>query len=207
MYAARFCQVQRLPLLPGSAMGRATERPIPRQYIVRISQRFNSTIPSRGPSGDISKLLTSPSWSVRTLLPESSRSSNTSPSVSSKQLHHLFRLSALPPPKTPEEEAKIMQTLSSQLHFVQEIQSVDTTNIEPLRSIRDETPEAAKENEISMTTLQESFDKEEIRGWSRRIRRKKEISKVDTQGAEDWDVLGQASRKIGRYFVVEKTEK
>lgn len=96
----------------------------------------------------------------------------------------------------------MLQTLNSQLHFVTEIQNVDTTGIEPMRSIRDETREAEKENEINLEDLKEAFAKEEIVGRSRRLRRRKD-SPVDTQGAEDWDVLGQASRKVGRYFVVE----
>ncbi len=203
MYGTRSYREQGVLLLRGVAMRRPTGRQELQQHRHLIYQQRNS---STTPTSDISDLLASPSWSVRSLLPEQSIS-HTSPSIESKQLYHLFRLSALPPPKTAEEESKIMRTLSSQLHFVQEIQLVDTTNVEPLRSIRDETPEAAKENEISINTLQESFNKEEIKGWSRRIRRKKESSKVDTKGAEGWDVLGQAARKIGRYFVVETTQK
>ena len=100
----------------------------------------------------------------------------------------------------------MLQTLSSQLHFVKTIQSVDTTGVEPLRSIRDETPEAAEENAITVEKLQSAFDKEEVKGWTRRIERKKGLEpSADTKAAEDWDVLGQASRKVGRFFVVETT--
>ncbi|KAI9681314.1 MAG: hypothetical protein M1817_002597 [Caeruleum heppii] len=149
----------------------------------------------------LDELLSTPSWSVRSLLP-SSETAIKAPEVTSKQLHHLLRLSALPPPSSPAEETKMLQTLQSQLHFVQDIQSVDTTSVDPLRSIRDETPEAEAENEITMEKLKGAFDKEEVRGPSKRIRRKKGLT-VDTKGAEDWDVLGLASRKVGRYFVVE----
>ena len=98
----------------------------------------------------------------------------------------------------------MMQTLSSQLHFVKEIQSVDTTGVEPLRSIRDESAEAMLESELTVEKLQDAFNKEEVRGWSRRIERKKG-ERVDKSKSEDWDILGQASRKVGRYFMVETT--
>jgi len=146
-------------------------------------------------------VLSKPTWSVRSLLPSSSDAQET-PKVTPKQLHHLLRLSALPNPESKEEEEKMLHTLSSQLHFVKEIQSVDTTGIEPLRSIRDETLEAERANEINMEDLKEAFSKEEIVGRSGRLRRRKDLP-VDTKGAEDWDVLGQASKRVGRYFVVE----
>src|SRR6266516_5495727 len=68
---------------------------------------------------NVDKLLSKPSWSVRSLLPDSQTTS--SPEVTPKQLHHLLRLSALPQPSSSEEETKMLQTLSSQLHFVMEI--------------------------------------------------------------------------------------
>lgn len=95
-----------------------------------------------------------------------------------------------------------MSTLSAQLHFVREVQSVDTAGVEPLRSIRDETPEAYRESEITLETVRPSLEKEEIRGWNRRIRRKKDAI-VEANQAESWDALGHASRTVGRYFVVE----
>ena len=93
---------------------------------------------------DVEELLSKPTWSVSSLLPPKDPSPE-SPQISSKQLHHLLRLSALPPPKDEAEEAKMLSTLSSQLHFVKDIQSVDTTGVEPLRSLRDETAEGEKE--------------------------------------------------------------
>lgn len=94
------------------------------------------------------------------------------------------------------------ETLSSQLHFVKQIQRVHTTDVEPLRSIRDETGDAKFENQLTVDKLQAAFDKEEVRGWSKRIERKQDL-KIDTKDAEAWDVLGHASKKMGRYFVVE----
>ncbi len=58
-----------------------------------------------------------------------------------------------------------------------------------------------QENEITLDTLRAALDKEETVGWSRRIRRKKEFA-PETNEAENWDVLGHASRRMGRYFVV-----
>ena len=95
----------------------------------------------------------------------------------------------------------MIQTLESQLHFVQAVQSVDTTGVEPLRSIRDETEAAEKESEINLESVKDILDKEEIVGVARRIQRKAGAV-VNTQGAEDWDVLAQAPKKIGRYIVV-----
>jgi len=97
----------------------------------------------------------------------------------------------------------MLKTLSSQLHFVKEIQKVDTTGVEPLRSLRDESQQAQKENEINMGTLKTAFEQEESLGkYHKRIRRKHELS-VDTKGAEDWDVMGHAQKKAGKYFVVD----
>ncbi|KAI9820770.1 MAG: hypothetical protein M1827_005140 [Pycnora praestabilis] len=152
-------------------------------------------------SDEIDSILSKPTWSVRSLLPTSSQVSKEL-GVAPKQLHHLLRLSALPQPETLEEESNMLRTLDSQLHFVREIQNVDTAGIEPLQSIRDETQEAEKENEITVEQLKEAFAKEEVIGSRRRIKRRRDLP-VDTKGAEDWDVLGQASKKVGRYFVVD----
>lgn len=97
----------------------------------------------------------------------------------------------------------MIKTLESQLHFVRAIQSVDTTGVRPLQSIRDETAEAEKENEITVESLKDAFAKEEIvPGKTRRIRRRTDVQ-IDTKGVEDWDALAQAPKKIGRYFVVD----
>ena len=101
-----------------------------------------------------------------------------------------------------EEEDEMIKTLESQLHFVQAIQSVDTTGVEPLRSIRDETEEAEKENAVTLKSMEEELSKEEVVGHSRRIRRKKSAT-VETDQASNWDPLALASKKIGRYIVVE----
>lgn len=155
---------------------------------------------------DVEQLLSKPTWSVSSLLPTASNAS-AQPEVTSKQLHHLLRLSALPPPKDATEEASMVATLSSQLHFVKEIQKVDTTGVEPLRSLRDETKEGERSAELGMEALREALEMEEVRGtFHKRIRRRRrEIRSV--KGEDEWDVLGAAGKRMGRFFVVEGGKK
>jgi hypothetical protein len=152
---------------------------------------------------DIAAVLSKPSWSVRSLLPDPSVP--PAEEITPKQLHHLLRLSALPQPKSPEEEAEMLKTLHSQLHFVRDIQSVNTDGVEPLQSIRDETEEGIKEATIGLDGLKEAFLAEEIKGRNKRPRRIRDAP-VDTKDVEDWDVLGTASKKVetplGKYFIV-----
>ncbi|KAI9750701.1 MAG: translation elongation factor Tu [Chaenotheca gracillima] len=173
---------------------------------IRQTRRAVSSESSSNPN-EFEAALSTPSWSVRSLLPPSTEATDA-PSITSKQLHHLLRLSALPAPSSPEEEAKMLKTLKSQLHFVKDVQSVDTAGVEPLRSIRDETPEGIRGAEIGMEELRHVFEGEEVVGPSRRIRKKRGDSSTGAARIEeeDWDVLGHAERKVGKYFVVE-TEK
>jgi len=170
---------------------------------VNSSIRKYSSPPPRNDLMDVDALLSKSTWSVRSLLPDPDVS--TAEEITPAKLHHLLRLSALPLPKSPEEEAQMLKILHSQLHFVKDIQKVDTEGIEPLQSIRDETEEGIKAITIGMEELKEAFEKEDIKGRNRRPRRRRdEVS--DTKEAEDWDVLGAASEKVelagGKYFVV-----
>ena len=166
------------------------------------ANRRQSSIASNPPSSDNWRAaLEKPTWSVKSLA-EPHKNTETATKITQKQLHHLLRLSALQLPKDAGEEAQMIQTLESQLHFVQAIQTVDTTGIEPLQSIRDETEEAENENLITLETLRPDLEKEEVVGHSRRIRRKKDLP-VDTKGNEDWDPLARAPKTLGRYIVVE----
>ncbi|KAK5011439.1 hypothetical protein LTR28_002906 [Elasticomyces elasticus] len=123
--------------------------------------------------------------------------------VSPEQLHHLLRLSALPPPKDASEEARMLRTLRSQLHFVREIQAVDTTGVAPLRSLRDETAEGEQKNENSLAELKEALGGEDAVGkHHKRIRRRRDQDGQKT-AAETWHVLGSAEKLVGKYFVVE----
>ncbi|KAF2036293.1 hypothetical protein EK21DRAFT_52285 [Setomelanomma holmii] len=150
---------------------------------------------------ELEHLLAEPTWSVESLLPPKTRAPDA-PQITSQQLHHLLRLSALPPPASPEEEQKMLDTLAAQLHFVGKIQEVNTTGVEPLRAIRDETLAADEAQTITIATLADALKSEKVIGTHyKRIQR--DTTPVDATNVEDWDVLGSAERKAGKYFVVE----
>ncbi|KAJ4356164.1 uncharacterized protein N0V89_004194 [Didymosphaeria variabile] len=141
-----------------------------------------------------------PTWDVESLLPPEKQAPDA-PKITSQQLNHLLRLSALPLPKSQEEENKMLSTLSDQLHFVGKIQQVDTMGVKPLRAIRDETAAAEAEQTITLKTLKDALAKEKVIGKHyKRIQR--DTTPVDASNAERWDVLGSAERKQGKYFVV-----
>lgn len=174
----------------------------------RLYRRFYSTqedplatIPNSVKLRDLEELLAKPTWSVESLLPPKDRAPDA-PKISTEQLHHLLRLSALPLPKTSEAEKKMLDTLAAQLHFVGEIQQVDTTGVKPLRAIRDETLEAEEEQTIILDTLKDALAKEKVIGKHyKRIQRN--TDPVDAKDVEEWDVFGSAERTVGQYFVVE----
>jgi len=102
----------------------------------------------------------------------------------------------------------MLSTLKSQLLFVREIQSVDTTGVKPLSAIRDETPEGMAELTIGLDTLRDALAQEDVVGHCSRPRRRRARATeakgqaVEKIPEEDWDVLGTAAEKVGRYFVV-----
>jgi Asp-tRNA(Asn)/Glu-tRNA(Gln) amidotransferase C subunit len=109
-------------------------------------------------------------------------------------------------PRSDDEEREMLETLFSQLRFVQEVQSVDTTGVEPLQSLRDETTAGEQEAEIGLATLKEALAQEDVRGTHhRRIRRRPDLSAGEH--AESWDVLGAAKKRVGPYFVVKGGDK
>lgn len=93
----------------------------------------------------------------------------------------------------------MIDVLQSQLHFVRDIQAVDTANLAPLRSIRDETAEGLREVAVGIEQVSAALSEEAMIGHSRRPRRqrKSENAKID-----NWDILSTASRKAGKYFIV-----
>ncbi len=175
---------------------------IPPAPEIATSSNTSSPQTSKGIHPDeLEKLLAEPTWSVEFLLPPTTRAPDA-PEITSKQLHHLLRLSALPPPASAEEEQKMLETLTAQLHFVGKIQEVDTTGVTPLRAIRDETKAAEREQTITVRKVRGALNREKIVGFHyKRIRR--QPMQMSSKHAEDWDVLGSAERKSGRYFVVE----
>jgi hypothetical protein len=97
----------------------------------------------------------------------------------------------------------MLASLSSHLHFVNQIRKVDASHITPLQSLRDETASAVKEQEVRIDDLAEAFADEEVKGkYYRRIRRRQDGGE-EGESAGTWDVLGAARRKVGRYFVVD----
>ncbi|KAL8736426.1 MAG: hypothetical protein Q9166_000218 [cf. Caloplaca sp. 2 TL-2023] len=141
-----------------------------------------------------------PTWSLQdlfenhSLLPE--------PQVSEKELHHLLRLSALPLPKDLPEQHRMQKDLQSQLKFVKAIQKIEIPDlVKPLQSIRDETEEGMREQEITAESLKDEFAKEEVVGIRGRIRRREGVMAVESK-EEKWDPLVLAPRTVGRYVVV-----
>lgn len=101
----------------------------------------------------------------------------------------------------------MLRTLESQIHFVKEIQKVDTTGVEPLRAIRDESVEGIEEQTITLADLQEYLDAEEVVGRNGRIRRRPKDD-PEANEAEDWDPFAMSEGKNkGRYFFVRKEKK
>ena len=175
---------------------------------------------------DIKGLLSKPTWSVQSLLPDSSAKSQL-PTVTPKQLHHLLRLSALPQPRDKKEEDDMLQTLESQIHFVKEIQRVDTTGVTPLRSIRDETEIGKRQYTVDLKDLESTLGREQRVGMMQKIHRKKadeweypdgrevregkqgKASPGDPEygalAGDNWEgnALQAASKTQGDYFVVQ----
>ncbi|KAK1972139.1 hypothetical protein LY78DRAFT_462220 [Colletotrichum sublineola] len=174
--------------------------------LLRQARPFTSSSVRPPSSKSASALLSKPAWSVASLLPLGSKAdasvASTEEPISRAKLHHLLRLSALPLPESEAEESAMLRTLHSQLHFVRDVQSVDTTGVEPLRSLRDETGEGVAEAAIGLRELQDALGKEIRFGHKKRPKRVRG-EKVDTKDVEDWDPLKTASRTAGKYFVVQ----
>ena len=70
----------------------------------------------------------------------------------------------------------------------------------------DETQDGEQSAELDMDALREALEKEEVRGkFHKRIRRKKDAAQVKKE--DEWDVLGTARKRTGRFFVVEGGKK
>lgn len=98
----------------------------------------------------------------------------------------------------------MLRNLESQLHFVRDIQRVDTTNVAPLRSIRDESKEAQREDTIDLSTLRTALDREKYVGRTRRIRRTR-AEKLDKPDGDFWDgdALKTADKTMDGFYVVQ----
>jgi hypothetical protein len=101
----------------------------------------------------------------------------------------------------------MLRILEMQLHFVRAIQAVDTTGVEPLVTLRDETEEGIKRCTIGLENprIKEALAAERKVGRMGRVRRRKEEKVEDRRSEEEkqWDPLqGAKGRTAGRYFVV-----
>jgi hypothetical protein len=95
----------------------------------------------------------------------------------------------------------MIDVLQSQLLFVRDIQAVETSGVEPLRSIRDETEAGLDEATIGVEQLRDALSQEVAFGRSRRPRRQKRTEKAAPE-ADGWNPLHTASQTVGPYFVV-----
>ncbi|KAK2742829.1 hypothetical protein FQN57_005120 [Myotisia sp. PD_48] len=156
------------------------------------------------PQCDIVGILSKPTWSVQSLI-LNTHEGNHPPSVTPKLLQHLLRLSALPQPSNTAEEQDMLQTLESQIHFVEQIQKIDTTQVEPLRSIYDETKDAENECAIDYTKLKAALDQEEYVGRTRRIHRRAKKPEAQEDEMRDFKPSHTADKTTGKYFVVQSS--
>jgi Asp-tRNA(Asn)/Glu-tRNA(Gln) amidotransferase C subunit len=152
---------------------------------------------------DLDEFIGSPGWKLNDLLPphrtgSSQTEADDDTSITSKTLQHLLNLSGLPPPKSPEEESKLLSALHDQLHFVKHVQSVPTDNVEPLIRVGDERG-AADGNTDGVLTFQECVEESESE---------------TIPGLEwtEWDVCGlkggsQEGRDQGYFVVRDKARK
>jgi Glu-tRNAGln amidotransferase C subunit len=106
----------------------------------------------------------------------------------------------------------MLDTLAAQLHFVRAVQAADTTGVEPLRALRDETEAARKEAEKEvLDACEKARAKEEIVGkYYKRIRRRTEGLEIKDEERDvigEWKPLEHAEKRVGKYFVVERGQK
>lgn len=105
--------------------------------IVRVARSYSSKS-KKARSAEIESLFESASWSTKNML---SRSGSVQ-SVTSGQLEHLLKLSALPLPKSSKDQMDILEDLTEQLHFVKKVQEIDTSGVQPLKNLTAEQDES-----------------------------------------------------------------
>lgn len=166
---------------------------LPLRLFVLGALRRNSTASGSAiDAASLSSLLSTPAWSVRTLLPKTTTASSSetdTTEITPAKLHHLLRLSALPPPSSPAQEAQLLKSLHDHLHFVRAIQSVDTAGVKPLVRIEDEVD-------------REELSWEDVAGAEERL----EKEGVPDRGTVQWEPLKQAKRTAGDFFVVQEAK-
>ena len=171
------------------------------------SQRPHDAVSKPLNTEEVDAFFAEPTWNVDSLLPP--KDAPITDEIDSKKLHHLLRLSALPAPTTAAEQQRMLSDLSRQLHFVRQIQAVSVDQVTPMARMQDETAAAREETVYDLDAMRGELEKEVWVGkWNRRVRRGNVLEK-DWKGGErasekqEWDVLGQAGKRVGRFFVVE----
>ncbi|GAM85171.1 hypothetical protein ANO11243_031750 [Dothideomycetidae sp. 11243] len=180
------------------------------QYRRPISSTTNDTAKPPQSAIPAAELLSEPTWDPASLLPSAEDIASASSHITPSQLRHLLRLSGLSPPANAAEEREMLATLGGQLYFVRQVQAAaadDTiAGLEPLRSLRDETEEGIKEAEIGSETVKDVLMQEETKGSYYPRPRRKKTAPAAVTADEQWDVFANASRKVGKYFVVERAK-
>ncbi|KAI5856068.1 hypothetical protein BZA05DRAFT_225752 [Tricharina praecox] len=178
----------------------------------QLRRSSTSSITSAPAAVSIPDFLRVPSWSVASLLPPSPTSSTsstspsspstsppltststpstlTTPTITPQTLHHLLRLSALPPPPTPSATASLLSSLHAHLHFIQSMQCVDTTGVSALSRVEDEVvrPQITWEDATKTPVRMQRFERG-MRG----------------QGRVGWSPMGLAQKVVGGFYVVDE---
>lgn len=83
----------------------------------------------------LDSLFKTPTWSTKSMLPSKGSDISDVPAITSAQLDHYLKLSALPKPKDPSERQSLLRDVSDQLHFVQMVKEVDTRGFHPLTNL------------------------------------------------------------------------
>ncbi|KAK7206872.1 hypothetical protein BZA70DRAFT_275238 [Myxozyma melibiosi] len=83
---------------------------------------------------ELDKIFSEPTWTVQSLLSQSNPEELHS-DINPSSLRQLLRRSGLQFPKDEQEERKLLFDLQRQLVFVDHVQDIDTSGIEPLNRI------------------------------------------------------------------------
>ncbi|TGZ84403.1 hypothetical protein EX30DRAFT_106518 [Ascodesmis nigricans] len=188
---------------PFRLLCRTCPKTLPRPSCPRALNRPYSSLPPRLQTAEeIRTFLSTPTSSIHDFLPPkpTSSSPDDESELTSATLHHLLRLSALPPPESKDAEEKLLKLLREHLSFVRSIQSVDTAGVQPLVRIQ-----GNQENRM--------IEFEDIVGAEKRLEKKK-VGEMGW-GGEGWKVkqLGEEMEGrprgkgiIGGFYVVDEME-
>ncbi len=148
-------------------------------------------------------MLATPTWSISSCAPSGTDHKDRVP-VDEERLDHLQKLSALSTPDRATEKARMLRHMTSHIHFVREVQQVDTQDASALRSIRVETDSAFSDNQISIDSVKDALLSEETSGRHFMQIRRRIASTSDYKSNGGPKIMDSAERKSGNYFVVDR---